>query len=207
MLPGPQGVLNRVTPCTSGSPSSHPTGTLTVVCRFEHNLFPIATPSDTVAPLSFSRSLALSCCSAQKYAIIFLPLLQQLRAHKQINTQPARCGKQQSSRVEEGAGGEGVKKETCNATRTHIMDVVDASSSFIIMQNVLPGWHAFSSNSSSRPLSSPFLSLSHCLAISPSLFFSIFLCLSLVLLLPLPLPLLALCRNLNCRNIWFLLLC
>lgn len=93
------------------SPSSHPTGTLTVVCRFEHNLFPIATPSDTVAPLSFSRSLALSCCSAQKYAIIFLPLLQQLRAHKQINTQPARCG-------EKWAGGESKRKPAARLEHT-----------------------------------------------------------------------------------------
>lgn len=52
---------------------------------------------------------------------------------------------------------------------THIM-AVDASSSFIIMQNVLPSWLAFSSNSSSsllasRPLS---LCLSFPLYLSPS---------------------------------------
>lgn len=56
----PQGVLNRVTPCSMHplAPSPRPpTGTSTVVWRFEHNLFPIATPSDTVAPLSFCKSV------------------------------------------------------------------------------------------------------------------------------------------------------
>lgn len=102
----------------------------------------------------------------------FLPLLQQLRAHKQINTASQRCGKQQSRELETNR-----KPATrLDSTRlgTHIMDV-DASSSFIIMQNVLPSWLAFSSNSSSSLLtflSLSFLSspLSHYLCTSPSPF-------------------------------------
>lgn len=137
----------------------------------------------------------------------FLPLLQQLRAHKQINTQPASEPEMWQAAVAEGNRQIGNLQRDSTRLGTHIM-AVDASSSFIIMQNVLPSWLAFSSNSSSSLLAS--LPLSLCLSfplylplLSLLVSFSICLSLSLVLLL----PLLALCRNLNCRNICFLLLC
>lgn len=139
----------------------------------------------------------------------FLPLLQQLRAHKQINTQPASEPEMWQAAVAEGNRQIGnLQRDSAwldsehtswpSTRRRHSSLCKTCSLAGLLLAQTHPPVCLLLSLSLCVSLSlfiSPLLSL--------LLSFSICLTLSLVLLL----PLLALCRNLNCRNIWFLLLC
>lgn len=148
MLSRPKGVLNR------NAPPYTPNATLTVVLCFEHNLFPIASPGDAVS---------LSSCSAQKCAIIFF--CHRCANCKRINKSTQRVVARRESREGVKCKRNATPANTTEQNRTQqnaahitdgIVDVdVDASSSFIIMQNVLPGWHPFKFTSHSAANTSP----------------------------------------------------